>query len=43
MEKIKWLEKVINEKVLEPIADKGTLLNNMLRKKANWIGYRPPS
>ena len=35
-EKIKWSEKVTNE-VLELMEDKGTLLNNILRRKANWI------
>ena len=35
MEKIKWSEKVTNEQVL----DKMTLLNNILRRKANWIGH----
>ena len=39
MEKIKWPEKVTNEKVPERIGEKGTLLNNILRKKVNWIGH----
>ena len=34
MEKIKWSEKVTNEKVLERIALKRTLLNNILCRKA---------
>ena len=38
MEKIKWLEKVTNEQVLEHIGDKKTFLNDILRKKVNWIG-----
>ena len=38
MEKIKWPEKVTN-KVLERIGEKRTLLNNILRRKANWIGH----
>ena len=38
-EKIKWSEKVTNEQVLERIGDKRTLLNNILRRKANWIGH----
>ena len=37
MEKIKSSEKVTNEEVLEHIAEKRTLLNNILRRKANWI------
>ena len=32
MEKIKWSEKITNEQVLE-------LLNNILRRKANWVGH----
>ena len=39
MEKIKWLEKVTNEQVLDHIGEKRTLLNNILRRKANWIGH----
>ena len=27
---------MINEEVLEPIGEKRTLLNNVLRRKANW-------
>ena len=38
MEKIKLSEKVTNEQVLEPIGEKRTLLNNILRRKVNWIG-----
>ena len=36
MEKIKWPEKVTNEQVLERVGEKRTLLNNILRRKANW-------
>ena len=39
MENIKWSEKVTNQQVLEHIREKRTLLNNILRRKANWIGY----
>ena len=39
MEKIKRLEKVTSEKVLERIGEKRTLLNNILHGKGNWIGY----
>ena len=39
MEKIKWSEKVTNEQVLESIGEKRTLLNNILRRNANWIGH----
>ena len=39
MEKIKWPEKVTNEQVLEHIGEKRTLLNNILRRKADWIGH----
>ena len=38
MEKIKWSDKVTNEQVLEHIGEK-TLLNNILHRKANWIGH----
>ena len=37
-EKIKWSQKV-NEHVLERIGEKKTLLNNILRRIANWIGH----
>ena len=39
MEKIKWSEKITNEHVLERIGERRTLLNNILRRKANWIGH----
>ena len=38
MEKIKWSEKVTNE-ILDRIGEKKTLLNNILRRKVNWIGH----
>ena len=39
MEKIKWPEKVNNEQVPDRTGEKRTLLNNILRRKANWIGH----
>ena len=39
IEKIKWSEKVTNEQVLDRIGEKRTLLNNILLRKANWIGH----
>jgi hypothetical protein len=39
MEKIIWSEKVTNEQVLDRIGEKRTLLNNILCRKANWIGH----
>ena len=39
MEKIKWSEKVTNERVLDHIGEKRTLLNNILSRKSNWIGH----
>jgi hypothetical protein len=39
MEKIKWLEKVTNEQVLESIGEKRTLIHNIIRRKDNWIDY----
>jgi hypothetical protein len=39
MEKIKWPEKVTNEQALERIGEKRTLSNNILRRKAIWIGH----
>ena len=39
MGKIKWSEKVTNEQVFERIGEKRILLNNILRRKANWIGH----
>ena len=38
MENIKWSDKVAN-KVLEHIGEKRTLLNSILRRKANYIGH----
>ena len=32
-------EKVTNEQVLQRVGEKRTLLNNILRRKANWIGH----
>ena len=37
--KIKWSEKVTNVQVLERIAEEKTLLNNILRRKVNWVGH----
>ena len=39
MEKIKWSQKVTNKQVLERIREEWTFLNNILRRKANWIGH----
>ena len=39
MEKMKWSDKVTNEQVLDLIGEKRTLINNMLRRKVNWIGH----
>ena len=39
MEKIEWSQKVTNEQVFERIGEKRTLVNNILRRKANWIGH----
>ena len=39
MEKIKWLEKVTNKEILGRIGEKRTLVNNILSRKANWIGH----
>jgi hypothetical protein len=36
---MKWPEKVTNEQVLECIGERRTLLNNVLRRKVNWIGH----
>ena len=38
MEKIKWPEKVSKGGVLERIGEKMILLNNIIRRKVNWIG-----
>ena len=40
MEKIKWSEKVTNKQVLQRIGEKMTLINNILRRKATWIGHK---
>ena len=39
MEKIKWSEKVTSKQLLDPIGEKRTLLNNILRRKPKWIGH----
>ena len=39
MKKIKWPEKVTNEQVLQRIWEKMKLLNDILRRKPNWIGH----
>ena len=39
MEEIKLSQKVTNEQVLERLGEKRALLNNILRRKANWIGH----
>ena len=36
---IKWSEKVTNEEVLKRNGEKRTLLNNILLRKANSVGY----
>ena len=38
MEKVKWPVKAIDDQILERIGEKRTLLNNILRRKANCIG-----
>ena len=39
MEKRKWSETVANEQVLECIGERRTLQNNIVHRKANWIGH----
>ena len=39
IKEIKWSEKVTNEQVLDRIGEKRTLINNILLRKANWIGH----
>jgi hypothetical protein len=39
MEKIELSDKVTNEQVLERKREKRKLLNNILRRKVNWIGH----
>jgi hypothetical protein len=39
MVKTKWRNKLTNEQVLVRIGEKRTLINNILRRKANWIGH----
>ena len=38
MEKLKRLEKVTNEQVLERIGKNITFLNSISRRRANWVG-----
>ena len=37
--KINWSEKVISEDLLERIGENKTLQNNILHRKANWVGH----
>ena len=39
MEWIKWSETVTSEEILERIGEKRTLINNILLRKANWLGH----
>ena len=39
MERVKWLENIINEEVIEYIGEKRKLLNNTQRRKAKWIDH----
>ena len=36
---MKWSEKVTNREVFGLIVEKSKLLNNILRRKANWSGH----
>ena len=36
---MKWSERVTNEQILDLIGENRTLTNNILRRKANWIGH----
>ena len=38
MEKIKWSEKA-SEQVTDHIGEKKILINNIIRRKANWVGH----
>ena len=39
MEGGEWRDKVTNEVILERIGEKTALLNNILRRKVNWIRH----
>ena len=39
VEKINWSEKVTNKELSGYIWEKRALINKVLRRKANWIGY----
>ena len=39
MEKTKRSKKITNEGVLKHMGEMRTLLNNTLRRKANWVGH----
>ena len=39
IQEIKWSEKITNEGVLESIGEIRTLLNNVVRRRANWFGH----
>ena len=41
MQKIKWSETVTNEEVFKRIGEKRMFLNNIMRRKVNWIGHIP--
>jgi hypothetical protein len=39
MEKIIWIDRVINEQGLHRVKEDRNILRTMKRKKANWIGH----
>ena len=39
MEKIIWTDRVRNEEVLLKVQKQGNILNEIIKGKANWIGY----
>jgi len=39
MEKISWMDKVINEDVLKKVNESKNMLNVILQRKCKWIGH----
>jgi hypothetical protein len=39
MEKISWTDQVRNEKVLLRVKEQRNILNEITKRKANWIGH----
>jgi len=39
MEKVSWVDKKTNQKILDNIGEKRSLLESVMKRKKNWIGH----